>query len=296
MSKKKSWLNKGEGLLYSEKFEYGRIYHHLSHLAKNRFKWEGLPNGLESRFIEEGLFRNGQVFFVEDENLGLLCLPCSTCGNLNVYGEPVRLNVLGIGYHKQYDIEEGVRLVANEECVPEMLTVRYYSELLQDIEDTMRLNLDQQKFPYIIPTSKDNELSMKNMYNKIREGEPAIFVDKRVSQGGDNLVSVLQTNAPYLLRDLTEYKKEIMSEVLTYLGINNSNIQKRERVLQDEVNSNNNEILTNLELAFMYRENVAKELNKKYGLNITVKKVMHELELDFLGAKKLAGSEVEVDG
>lgn len=87
-----------------------------------------------------------------------------------------------------------------------------------------------------------------------------------------------------------------MSEVLTYLGINNTNAQKRERLLVDEINVNNNEILTNLELAYIYRQNVADELNKRYGLNVTVKKVMHELELDFLGEKKLVGSDGDIDG
>lgn len=289
MSKQKSTLNQGDKLLFN-KGEYGRVFHTLSHLAKNRFRWDNLPSGMESRFIEEGLFNNGQVAFVEDKELGLLCLPCVQASGINVYGEPLAYNVIGVGYSKIYKAEEVVRIIENEEKIPTILDIRYYSELIENIETTIRLNLNQQKFPYVIPTSDATKRSMKMMYKGIEDGEPALFIDEKLQDRGDALVKVLKTDSPYLLDRLQSFKQEINAEVMSFLGINNTANNKKERLLVDEVNVNNNYILLNLELAYMYRKKACDEINKKFGLNITVTKVIQELEVDFLGQA------VDVDG
>lgn len=281
MSKIKSTWNKGEDLLFQHlNIHSGRIHHHLSNIARSRYEWDNLPLGLESRHIESALFHNGQAFLFNDDKYGLMCLPASSVGNFNPYGDPTQIKVQGIGYSKTLNLDEGVRIMDNVELVPPLLMINYYSSLIAKIETTINKNLKQQRYPYIIPTTSESERTMKKMYAKLMSDDvddEALFVDKRLDINGDSLIKVLKTDAPYILDKLQDFKTQTMSEVLTYLGINNGNTEKRERLIVDEVNSNNAYILLNLELPYKLRQKACEEINKKFGLNITVKKVIEDV-------------------
>ena len=54
------------------------------------------------------------------------------------------------------------------------------------------------------------------------------------------------------------------------LGINNNNTDKKERLLVDEVNANNEFILVNIDHMYEERKKACEEINRKFGLNITV--------------------------
>lgn len=273
MSRKKSVFHK---TCNSVSFNEHRLFNLLKLLTMNRFKWENLPEGIESRHIEEALFNTGQVAFHEDKIYGLLVLPCASSGQLNIYGDPVEFVLTGHGFHKQVKVNDLVRIRNNDTATPSIIHVKYYTEYLSNLETLMDDNLRQQRYPFIITTTKQNEFTMKNLYKKIEDGEDAIFVDERLSQGGDLGINVLQTGVPFLLDKLQEHKNDVTNELMTWLGLNNANTDKKERMLVDEVNVNNTHILMNLDLEYKNRQKACEEINKKYGLNITVKKAIDE--------------------
>ena len=84
--------------------------------------------------------------------------------------------------------------------------------------------------------------------------------------------AVLDTSSPYILDKLQQQKTDLKNELLTYLGINNNNNIKKERMIVDEVNANNEYTSINLDLMYDLREKACKEINEKFGLNISVKK------------------------
>lgn len=288
MSKVKSCLNwfakafqkHGDNLELND----SRLYAQISLLARNRFRWDGLPNGIESRHIEEYLYTEGQCAFYEGDE-GILLLRSNPTGGLNIVGDPINISLTGQGggYQKIVPIDECVRIMANDLCLPSTYQVQYYTTLLDEIEKTMYLNLRQQRLPFIIPTTKENELSVKKLLDKVENFELAILYDKRMDMGGDKGLNVLSTNVPYLLGNLQEFKNDTMNEMLSWLGLNNTNNNKKERLLVDEVNVNNGHILMNLDNEFKNRQIACDQINKKYGLNVTVKKVIDELEVDFRG-------------
>lgn len=286
MSNKKSMWHNGEGLLFTGKcsdikINDVRIFNHYRLMATNRFKWHNLPKGLKSEYIEENLFNHGQVLFFDDEELGYLTLPCAVNGGLNVYGEPIDFQVWGIDFSKKVEGEKGVRIKANDTCFPQVMQVLHYSELITQIEDIMKQNLDQQRFPYIISTTKKNELSMKNFFNKVFEGVRAMFIDERLSEGMAEGIKVLKTDAPYLLDDLQIHKEKTVNELLTILGINNLSVNKKERLVTGEVEVNNQNIDMNLDLEFKNRQLACDEINKKFGFNppIYVEKTVVEIDI-----------------
>ena len=290
MGKNKSMWNKGVGLLLDthENSNLAILLNEISLLALNRFKWTNLPQGLESRHIEKALFEHGQCAFFEHENGGVCCLPCSPSNGVNVYGDPLGYTVHGIGYSNILNSESVVRILNNDKATPTSPTVLKYANLINEIEITQSRNLKHQRVPYILPCTKDNELTVKNIYKKIDTGEEVIFVDSKITNGGDLGVHVLNTDTKYIVNDLQEHKNNIINELLTKLGLNNSspNGSKHERLLVDEVNVNNGQILMYLDIEYKNRVLACEEINKKFGLNVKVEKVIDNLSHNFLGRQK----------
>ena len=253
------------------------ILNRFLNLALNRFTWENLPCGLTSRKMEEFLIRYGKVMFYHDSNYGVMCLPCSGTGEINVYGEPTQLNVFGAnGYNKVVDDEEGIIIRNNALGTNDFNDLETFAYRLNEIELTMDLNLNAQKTPYIILCDEKERLTFKNILLQVRKFKYAIFGAKRLNPQS---IDVLNTKADYLIDKLQNQKRELMNELLTFLGINNHNVQKSERLLVDEVNANNDFILVNLDHMYDERKLACDLINEKFGLNIQV----HKREVDFDG-------------
>ena len=291
MSKTKSIWNKGDALLLEENFNdrnLGRLFFLFSNLALNRFTWENLPSGLESRHIEKALFEFGQCAFYDDESVGLICLPCVSSNNLNVYGDPTEVVLHGINYSKNVKVKDCVRVLNNDNCTPTSHHVNYYVKKIYEVDKAMDKNLKKLKIPYIVATTKQNELTMKNLMKKINNDEDEILLDEKMTNGGNVGIEVLNTNAPYYIDKYQQHKNDLMCEFLTIMGLNNSNANngKKERLLVDEVNVNNGEILMYLDIDYKNRLKACEEINKRFGLNVKVSKNIENLSTDFLGATK----------
>lgn len=287
MSNNKSIWNKGVGLLLSDNLQernFGRLFHLLSNLALNRFVWEGLPKGLEGRHIEKALFDFGQCAFYDDDEVGVICLPATDSANKNVYGDPTHLVLTGINYKKDVKISDVVRIMNNDMCTPTVYHVEYYVNKLFNVDKAIAKNLKQQKRPYIIGATKSSELTLRNIMKKVNEDEEEIYIDEKMNNGGDIGANVLKTNAPYIIDKLQQHKNDLVAEFLTIMGLNNSNANngKKERLLVDEVNVNNGEILMYLDVDFKNRKRVCDEINKRFGLNVNVKKNIELLSHTFL--------------
>lgn len=243
---------------------------HYRNIALNLYEWENLPEGMEGRHIESALLHHGQAFFYDNDSLGFICLPCSNSGQMNVYGEPTSIIVSGHGFSENKHITEGVRILNNPRVIPTDITLNYYCMKLAQIDSTINTNLIQQKVPFIFATSKENELTIKNLYAKMYSGEPAIFIDQTLlNANGDLNIQSVSCEAPYLIDKLQQHRFEVEKELLTFLGINTT-IEKKERLLQDETNANNEQITLNVEIGLREREKACEEINQRYGLNIEV--------------------------
>ena len=301
MSKNKSIWNRGDSLLLSDTLQernFGRIFYEFTNLALNRFKWENLPKGLESRHIEKALFEYGQCAFVDDPELGILCLGCSNTNGYNPYGDPTHVVLHGVGYSKNFALSEVERILNNDTLLPTKFHVEYYTNKIYEIDKAIYKNLKQQKRPFIVATTKDNQLSMKNIMKQIKEDEEEIYVDDRLANGGKVGVEVLNTNAPYLIDKYQQHKNDLMCEFLTLMGLNNSNANnnKKERLLVDEVNVNNGEILMNLDVDYKNRLEACERINKRFGLNISVKKNIFDISNEFLSEEGEEGEQIHNRG
>ena len=262
---------------------FARLFAQYSNLSIKRYKWNNLPKGIEERWIEQALYKHGQVFFTEDKfnGAGLICLPCSSNGNFNVYGAPTQLLVTGYGYTHTYQADEGVRILDNDMEFPLVHHVYYYTKKLEDLEYAIERNIKQQNNPYIFSTTKDTEFSIKQVFNKIDNREEAIYVDKQFNNGDGIGLETTDISKPYAVDKYRAEYHELEKELLTLLGLN-CIINKEGGMSTTELNSNNMLIDMYLEMGLKKRQEAAKQINEKYGLNIEVISTAREMEKLFL--------------
>ena len=251
------------------------IFNRFLNLAINRFTWTNLPPGIESRKLEEFLIRYGMVAFFNDENYGNMILPCFNTSDLNVYYEPTEVNVMGNKFDKKISIDDVVIIRNNATADNDYDDLLTFATRINEIELTMDINLNAQKTPFVVLCDEKERLTFKNIINEVRKFKYAIFGTKNLKM---NNVDVLNTSSPYLLDKLQQQKRELYNELLSFLGINNNNVEKRERLLVDEVNANNEFILVNLEHMYEERKKACDLINAKFGTNIEVRK--REVYLD----------------
>lgn len=257
---------------------YDEILSDFKNLAINRFKWENLPTGLDSETLELMLLEKGQVFCYKLKGGGIVILPCSPTTDINVYGLYSQYNIMGYnGYTEIVDSDKGIRIKNNPIASNNIDNLTLYAKRIDDIEMTQDVNLFQQNIPKIVLTDENGKLTAKNLIQQLRKFKLVIF-GKKSLPSQISASDVLDTTAPYLLDKLQDHKNNLINEVLTYLGINNANTDKRERLITSEVNANNDFININLDLMYDLRKKACDEINEMFKTNISVEK--REVEMN----------------
>ena len=263
-----------------------RLTKYYQMLALNRYKWENLPNGIESRYIEQMLYDNGECAMFDHPDLGLCILRSSSRENLNIYGEPTKLTLTGFNEHRTVLMDECVRILNNDLGLPTLQNIVYYARRMAEIDDIIMQNLRQQRVPYLFATDENNSFSMKSLYDRMYQGEPAIFIDKEMLKGEPENIMVIPTTAPYLVDKLQIQKQEMERELLTFLGINNT-LEKKERLLVDETNSNNQFIKMASDIGYKQRQIACQKMNEMFGLNISVVETQDEMKQEVMNDVEL---------
>jgi hypothetical protein len=270
---------KTESAILNDK-TYMQYYNRLTELAISMFEWKNLPDTIDPRFLELSLYSDGMAVFFEDEVMGHLALQVMIGGNLDVYRVPtIRTAYATNGYNKQLDQNNSIIIFNNYLRTNSMLDIEMYARRLYEAERTIDVNIKQQKTPKLIQCSENQRLVMKNLYMQYDGNEPYIFGDKNLDLSG---VKVFDTTAPYIADQLNQYKHEIFNEALTYLGISNVNIQKKERLLSDEVSRNMGSIEAQKYTRLNARKDACAKINKMFNLDIDVEyredvKIMQEM-------------------
>ena len=251
-------------------FRLNLIYNKYKMLSLNMFRWEGLPETIESRHIENSLFNYGLCLIVNDKDMGFLSVPCNYGAYMNVNNVPTEVITCGFNYIKTFkyireDKDKCQLILNNDLAIGNEQYIFDYAQRMFEVENCIRVNINQQKFPWFVNTTPNNKKTMETMFQKVLNGEPYILGSK--DQIGN--VEVLTLNTPYIADKLNEYKYELEREVLSFHGLNN-NFEKKERLLVDEVNSNNDFIDRNVELMYRQRKLACEQLNKKFGWNVKV--------------------------
>ena len=245
------------------------LYNRFEMLMYNQFKWNGLDEfNIQERHVERYLFNNGYCLFFEDKENGKLCLPCYGEGGQNVYGDFLSYRATGFNYSYKVSAEESVLIENNKLRMPTSIAVLYFVEQLYELKRTMDVNVKQLKLQTLFSATDKNILTVKKIIDEIDKNNWAIITDSTMQL--DEIVKAIQTGVKCLTPELTDRYNAVMNEALTYFGINNSNTDKRERLITDEANANNQLIDSCAEMFLESRQRACEEINKKFGTSISV--------------------------
>lgn len=241
----------------------------LKEYALNMFEWINLPKTVDARFIELVLFEEGKINFFKDELIGFLALRVNESGKQNVYNEFNKKYIYADnGFRRVRNLRNSVTIYNNYLRTPTYTTVNLYAIRLARVTRAIDLNIEAQKTPVLITCPENQKLSLKNVYEQYKGNAPVIYTD---SEFNLDSIKVLKTDAPFVVDKLTLYKHDIWNEVMTFLGVNNSNQDKKERLVANEVDANDEQIEQARFNMLDARKDACKKINEMFGLNIDVK-------------------------
>lgn len=243
-----------------------QYYNRLTELAISMFEWVNLPDTIDPRFLELVLFSDGFCGFFKDEVLGYLTLRIMIGGHLNVYQIPTMRRAYATnGYQKELTEEDSVIIFNNMLHTNSLLEIENFSKRLWNLDRTIDVNANAQKTPILISCDESQRLTMKNVYKNYEGNMPVIFGDKNIRPDS---IKILSTGAPYVADKLYTLKTEIWNEALTYLGISNINVTKKERMITDEVTRNLGGVIASRYSRLNARQQACEQINNMFELNV----------------------------
>jgi len=275
---------------------YTDYLNRLTKIALSMFEWVNLPKSMNARFLEMCLFYFGTAAFLKDERYGFINTKCCSSGDINIYGLPTKLHCFSYDFstdrklftglnpldtEKQRQAKEKYECILvqnNWERIPTISTIEIFAYRLYEAQRVCDVNVIAQKTPVLLIADETQRIFLENLYQQYNGNQPFIFGDK--DQLGDKTIKSINTEAPFVADKINEYKKEIWNEALQYLGINSIQTEKKERLITDEANSNNELINLNLQSFLTPRQEACKQFNEKFGLTGTDKEISVKVRSD----------------
>lgn len=248
---------------------YVQYYNRLMELSMSMFEWKNLPDTVDERYLELGLFSSGCMVFFKDDVIGELALNMTYQGGFDIYGEPTRRRAYSRynQFQTTLDKDNSVIIWNNMLRTNSALDVQMFAYRLYNLDRIVDINANAQKTPVLITCDEKQKLTMKNLYMQYEGNYPVIFGDSNLDIKS---LSVLKTDAPFVGDKIYDLKVKIWNEALTYLGISNINTTKKERMITDEVIRNLGGTIASRYSRLESRRRAVKKINKMFGLNITV--------------------------
>lgn len=271
VQRENDWLNDETYLSYM-----WRLYD----LAVSVFEWKNLPKGVNERMVERWLLANGMCLFVYDEAIkedpeqrspeGYAMLRMVMAGPFDIYNVPKERWAYTVDPNHatmKFDITNSVICFNDNIGTPTFLQLDLYAKMLWQCERSVYTNIAQQKTPRIVKCSEKQRLSLQNLFAQVDGFMPVCWADKDLDLTG---VDVLDTVSPYVADKIQVVKHQIWNEALTYLGIENTNTDKKERMVSPEVMGNMGDVEAQRFTRLNSRKQFCKEVNEMFGLDIDV--------------------------
>lgn len=271
--KKKGISNQFEDAMLLNSRTYVDYLERAKKIALSMFEWVNLPDSMNSRYLEMCLYYKGQAALLYDEDYGYINTQAADSGYINIYGLPTKINCFSYSYNQIRDLyvadsgeeknKECILVMNTYERIPTCSTIELFALRLAEAQRTADINMNALRTPILIKTDRNQELSMRNLYAQYEGNTPVIYADR--NQLDPDSIKVFKTDAPFIAKDVMEYKVQIWNEMLSFLGVSNLS-EKRERLVTNEVDSNNELVNLNLQSYLAPRKKACEEFNEKYGL------------------------------
>ena len=262
---------------------------YLLQKAVSVFEFSGMPETWDKSYFIYHLFCDGWISVINTERYGVIPQRCTLTG-INVYNLPNKVIVTNAL------LPEVRELTIGEDCcllklMPDyhniMDIVNIYADMMACAMETAGVSMINSKLAYVFMTDNKNMAeSFKKLYDKISAGEPMVVADKALNNADgtpsyDYFMQNIKQN--YIATDVLNDLRTLENMFNTEVGIRNANTQKRERLISDEVNANNEETRAKVYLWLESLQDGVDKINQMFNLDLSVRYRYEGSEADDTG-------------
>lgn len=245
----------------------------LESLALNRFRWVGLPDTCDARFLEQLLLRYGFATIAHPKEAPDVwySIQAVNQSKLNVYGLPSEWLAQGFNGETRFEVDSsnGVLVYNSQSRVCPWNYLELFARNLTHYEMTERINLMHQQRPFVLVAPQEKKLELTNIFKQIAGGEPAILGDETFGSIAERVTSI-DTKVPFICNELNIAKRNVINEAMEYLGIPHLAFEKGERMIEDEARADSAATETALLDCLNSRRIAAQELSKLLDSEVNV--------------------------
>lgn len=288
MSRKKNYKNNLAGIIDLET-TYQYFLNRLTSIAVSCFSWDNLPDTVSQRFLETRLLNDGFTVFFDDPVMGFLTMRSLIGGKLDIYDIPMeRTAYANNGYRMPLTNKDSVLIYDNLLHMPLYPTLQMFAKRLTNVEVTKDINIRAQKTPVMILCDDNQRLTMENLFMKIDCGAPVVFGTKNLDLDS---VKTLDLKAPYVADKLHQEKMNLLHEAFSYLGVGSLEIEKRERLIDREVQEATAGNIAQRSSRLKARQEACEQINTMFNLDISCSYNPEGEELANTLYREMAGEE-----
>jgi len=247
----------------------------MTELAMARFEWKNTPDSISERYLELILFNKGCAVYFEHKDFGQLALSGTPSSRLNHYGDPLGFLATGQGGF-------GSIMLKKAECEPiysnalrrtDLDIVKIYASRLANTDRTLEINTFNARQTGFAAVPENMLLSMQNTLLQIEEGVRVVTV-KKPEFGQPSLQEAITSIDMNINPDMLDrghvLRTRWYNEALGLLGIDNTNQDKKERLVEAEVDGNADQIAATRRVNLNQRQDACERINKRFGTDISV--------------------------
>lgn len=244
--------------------------------AINTVRHEGIPEMWDKNYLQYILFGIGYIAVFNHDEFGIIPQQCRPYG-YNVFYNPAKVVITNPCFKKSLELAIGedceiVKLQPNWSSVMDI--VKYYSEKLALLSCTFDSTALNSKLAYLFAAkNKAAAESIKKLYDKVASGEPLAVYDKELidEKTGKLNIELFSQNVRenYIANEVLASMTTVLNQFRTSIGIPNAEFEKQERLIVDEVNSNNTATNNKHDLWLRTLNEGWGRVNSMFGLNIT---------------------------
>lgn len=246
----------------------------LSNIISSIFDYENIDKTLRRR-LDQSFFVSAYVCaFIEDKTGGLVFAPCVPLGERNAWGEFTQFNaILPNGEFKKFDIEKDDFVIGYNYNIPtisDSIMVYQFAETLAEVEISIRNSIILSRKTNVIEIDNENATDeVLSKFNSMKIGNPIIISKRRTDQE----TRALNIDKPTIVSEYFDGLRDILNEFLTVTGLSSLvNPNKKERLITDEISSNDdikNTLLKNrIENRIEFIENVNEVFDTDYKVKV----------------------------